>query len=45
MALQEGRYAFVADLHLGPDSDPGGVRERAFVEHLRALPSDLKGLS
>ena len=44
MALQEGRYAFVADLHLGPDSDPGGVRERAFVEHLRALPSDLKGL-
>ena len=44
MALQEGRYAFVADLHLGPDSDPGGVREQAFVQYLKSLPSDLKGL-
>lgn len=44
MAAQEGRYAFVADLHLGPDSDPGGVREQAFVQYLKSLPSDLKGL-
>lgn len=39
-----GRYCFVADLHLGPDSDPGGERERTFVAFLKALPSDVKGL-
>ena len=39
-----GRYVFVADLHLGPDSDPGGVRERAFVDFLKRLPADVKGL-
>lgn len=43
MALS-GRYVFVADLHLGPDTDPDGARERAFVSFLRSLPSDLKGL-
>ena len=39
-----GQYIFVADLHLGPDSDPGGERERRFVQFLRNLPADLKGL-
>ena len=39
-----GRYVFVADLHLGPDSDPGGERERRFVDFLHRLPSDVKGL-
>ena len=40
----EGRYYFVADLHLGPDTDPEGARERAFVEYLHSLPADAKGL-
>ena len=44
MPAPSGRYYFVADLHLGPDSDPGGVRERAFASWLRELPSDAKGL-
>ena len=39
-----GRYAFVSDLHLGPDSDPGGERERTFIRFLRQLPSDVSGL-
>ena len=39
-----GRYCFVSDLHLGPDTDPDGVRERAFVAFLRSLPADVKGL-
>ena len=39
-----GRYWFVADLHLGAASDPGGVRERAFVDFLHSLPEDAKGL-
>lgn len=40
----EGRYYFVADTHLGAAADPGGVREKAFVEFLRELPPDAKGL-
>lgn len=39
-----GRYVFVADLHLGPESDPEGAREKAFVDFLGRLPADLKGL-
>ena len=39
-----GRYCFVADLHLGPDTDPDGARERAFVQFLHTLPPDIKGL-
>ena len=39
-----GRYYFVSDLHLGAEADPGGVREKAFVEYLRSLPSDAKAL-
>jgi len=38
-----GKYYFVCDLHLG-EADPGGVRERLFVDSLRALPADAKGL-
>lgn len=40
----EGKYCFVSDLHLGPDTDPDGARERAFVAFLKSLPADLKGL-
>ena len=40
----QGRYYFASDLHLGPDSDPGGVRERAFAEYLETLPDDIAGL-
>ena len=40
----EGRYYFVADTHLGAAADPGGVREKAFVDFLHALPTDAKGL-
>lgn len=40
----EGRYYFVADTHLGAEADPGGVREKAFVDFLHALPPDAKGL-
>ena len=40
----EGRYYFVADTHLGSESDPGGEREKAFVEFLHTLPADAKGL-
>ena len=39
-----GRYLFVADLHLGAASDPGGVRERAFVDFLHSIPEDVRGL-
>ena len=39
-----GRYVFVADLHLGPQTDPDGEREKAFVAFLKRLPADLKGL-
>ena len=39
-----GRFYFVADLHLGADSDPGGVREKAFVDYLHALPADAEAL-
>ncbi len=39
-----GSHLFVADLHLGADADPGGVRERAFVQYLQSLPADLKAL-
>lgn len=39
-----GRHIFVADLHLGPESDPGGLREKAFVDFLKKLPDDLEGL-
>lgn len=39
-----GRYYFVSDLHLGADADPGGVRERAFVDFLRTLPADAEAL-
>ena len=39
-----GRYVFVADLHLGPKTDPDGSRERAFVAFLKRLPADLEGL-
>lgn len=39
-----GRYYFVADTHLGAEADPGGVREKAFVDFLRTLPSDARGL-
>ncbi|MBR6423072.1 MAG: UDP-2,3-diacylglucosamine diphosphatase [Bacteroidales bacterium] len=39
-----GQYVFVSDLHLGPDSDPDGAREAAFVAFLKRLPADLKGL-
>jgi len=44
MIPPDARYCFVADLHLGPDSDPDGVREQSFVAFLKALPPDLKGL-
>lgn len=38
-----GKYYFVCDLHLGvPDSD--GTRERLFVDFLKGLPADAKGL-
>ena len=39
-----GRYYFVSDLHLGAEADPGGVREKAFVDFLRSLPADAKAL-
>lgn len=42
--MSAGRSYFVADLHLGPDSDPGRVREKAFVEFLRTLPPDAEAL-
>ena len=38
-----GKYYFACDLHLGA-ADPGGQRERLFVEFLRSLPADAKGL-
>lgn len=41
---ENGRYCFVSDLHLGPDTDPDGVRERSFVAFLKSLPEDVKGL-
>ena len=44
MAETPGRYYFVSDLHLGAEADPGGVREKAFVEFLRSLPADAKAL-
>lgn len=39
-----GRYVFVSDLHLGPETDPGCAKERSFVSFLKSLPSDVKGL-
>ena len=44
MAETPGRYYFVSDLHLGAEADPGGVREKAFVEFLHSLPADAKAL-
>ena len=38
-----GKYYFACDLHLGA-ADPGGQRERLFVDFLRSLPADAKGL-
>ncbi len=38
-----GKYYFVCDLHLGA-ADPGGQRERLFVDFLHTLPADAKGL-
>lgn len=38
-----GKYYFVCDLHLGaPDAD--GAREKLFVDFLKGLPADTKGL-
>jgi len=37
-------YYFVSDVHLGSISDPNKLREKAFVEFLRSLPEDTKGL-
>ena len=38
-----GKYYIVCDLHLG-DPDKGGKRERLFVDFLKSLPADAKGL-
>jgi len=37
-------YYFVSDVHLGAISDPDNLREKAFVEFLRSLPKETKGL-
>lgn len=37
-------YYFVSDVHLGSISDPDNLREKAFVEFLRSLPKETKGL-
>ena len=44
MTEHAGRYYFMADLHLGPDTDPGREREQALADYLRALPSDARGV-
>ena len=38
-----GQYYFVCDLHLGLP-DKGGEKERLFVDFLKGLPADAKGL-
>ena len=40
----QGRYFFLSDLHLGEAGDACGDRERRFLDFLRSLPGDTKGL-
>ena len=44
MEESQGRYFFLSDVHLGETGDAAGFRERRFLEFLRSLPGDTKGL-
>lgn len=41
---EEGKYYFVADVHLGAKSDPEGLREKAFTGFLDSLPEDTRAV-
>lgn len=40
----EGKYYFVADVHLGAKTDTEGLREKAFIKFLDSLPEDTKAI-
>ena len=44
MEESQGRYFFLSDVHLGEAGDAFGIREKRFLDFLRTLPGDTKGL-
>ena len=44
MEAPQGRYFFVSDVHLGAAGDDARLRETRFLDFLRTLPGDTKGL-